>query len=500
MAESGEKGSNINDTTQDATSSKSEGPPSEGSPRSSLNAEEDKRILRKVDMCLLPIMAVSYMFQFLDKSALSFTAIMGLTKELRLVGQEYSWSSSVYYFGYLVASYPFAHLMVRLPVGKVIAASVLAWGAVLMFTALCTNASGLMANRIFLGISEAAVAPGLSLVISMWYKRSEQPLRQGAWFLGNTFGGIIGGLVAYGLGHVTTISPWKAVFLVFGAFTVAWSAALFYLLPDTPMKAWFLSADDRAKAVERVRENMTGIKNDEFKMYQCVEALLDPQAWFLVLIQIINNIANGGLLTFSSIVVKGMGFSTLNAILVQIISYVFQGIFVIIATWGSATFPNTRTYFMAWNMLISIAGAAMVRQISADQIWARFFGACLTLGFTANFPMVLSVASGNFGGFTKKATVNAMIFIAYCAGNIVGPQVFFEREAPSYFSGFLAVMICTSIGVVICLALRFYLIWENRRRDRAAEATEVVVQPHMDDSLGTADKTDKEMKDFRYVY
>lgn len=69
-------------------------------------------------------MAVSYMFQFLDKTALSYTSILGLQQDLHLTGSDYSWSSSIYYFGYLVASYPAAILMVRWRVGKLIAAAV----------------------------------------------------------------------------------------------------------------------------------------------------------------------------------------------------------------------------------------------------------------------------------------------------------------------------------------------------------------------------------------
>lgn len=83
------------------------------------------------------------------------------------------------------------------------------WGTILMLTAVCHDHSGLWANRFFLGVSEAAVAPGLTVVISMWYTRSEQPLRQAAWFLGNTFAGIFGGIVSYGIGHIKTIAPWK---------------------------------------------------------------------------------------------------------------------------------------------------------------------------------------------------------------------------------------------------------------------------------------------------
>lgn len=154
-------------------------------------------------------MAVSYLFQFLDKAALGYTVIMGLKKDLHLSGSQYSWASSIYYFGYLVASYPAGILIVRYPVAKTIAASVLIWGVILMLTATCFNASGLLANRIFLGIAEAAIGPGLTVIVAMWYKRSEQPLRMGAWFMGNVFAAFFGGLMAYGVGHVRSIESWK---------------------------------------------------------------------------------------------------------------------------------------------------------------------------------------------------------------------------------------------------------------------------------------------------
>lgn len=79
-----------------------------------------------------------------------------------------------------------------------------------MLTALCFNAGGLLANRFFLGAAESAIGPGLTVIVAMWYKRSEQPLRHGAWFMGNVIAGIFGGIVAYGIGHVESIASWKA--------------------------------------------------------------------------------------------------------------------------------------------------------------------------------------------------------------------------------------------------------------------------------------------------
>lgn len=85
----------------------------------------------------------------------------------------------------------------------------LMWGAILMLTAACHNASGLLAVRFFLGIAESLIAPGLTIMISMFYKRSEQPLRHAAWFLGNTIAGALSGLLNYSIGHITSITPWK---------------------------------------------------------------------------------------------------------------------------------------------------------------------------------------------------------------------------------------------------------------------------------------------------
>lgn len=78
-----------------------------------------------------------------------------------------------------------------------------------MLTAVCSNSKHLLAVRFFLGATEAPIGPGLSVIISMWYRRSEQPLRHAGWFLGNHLAGVFGGLLASGIGHIDTIAAWK---------------------------------------------------------------------------------------------------------------------------------------------------------------------------------------------------------------------------------------------------------------------------------------------------
>jgi hypothetical protein len=108
-------------------------------------------------------------------------------------------------------------------------------------------------------------------------------------------------------------------------------------------------------------------------------------------------------------VIKGFGFPTLTTLLVQMISTAFQLIFVLLSSGGSTYFTNARTYFLAANLSISIVGSAMIRQIDQKYMWTRFFGFCLNMAFSANFPIVLSMSSANVAGFTKKSTANSMV-------------------------------------------------------------------------------------------
>ncbi|KAG5815079.1 hypothetical protein H9Q74_010630 [Fusarium xylarioides] len=370
-----------------------------------LTPEEDRRILRKADLRLPPIMAFAYLFQFLDKTALSYTAILGLREDLHLKGEEYGWASAIYYFGY-------------------------------------------------------------------------------SWWPWNNV-----------LEVVPYANFFKAIFICFGALTIAVSIMVLLFLPDTPANARFLTQDERAQAVARVEGNMTGIKNDKWKREQVMEALCDPNAWLLAVAYLASIIPNNGLLTFNTIVIQGLGFSVLKTLLINILPSVFQLVFVLISVIGSTYLPNTRLLFMTFNVVVSIVGAVMVREVDPAYKWTRVMGCALGVAFTANFPMTMAMVSSNFAGFTKKTTVSAMVFIAYCAGNIVGPHLFFPSEAPGYKSGFLAVMICLAISAVLCIALRFYLIWENKKRDDAGDAIEGSLE-----GINLSDKTDREIPQFRYIY
>lgn len=68
----------------------------------------------------------------IDKTTLSYAAIFGINEDLGLSGEQYSWLSSVFYFGFLVWSVPTNFLLQRFPVGKYLGVNIVLWGVFLM--------------------------------------------------------------------------------------------------------------------------------------------------------------------------------------------------------------------------------------------------------------------------------------------------------------------------------------------------------------------------------
>jgi hypothetical protein len=115
-----------------------------------------KRVLRKIDTRILAIMFVTYNLNFMDKTILSSAAVFGLKEDNNLVGQQYSWCGSMFYFGYMFFEYPATLLIQKLPIGKYLAGVCLLWGAIVAATAGCSNFGGVATVRFFLGVAVCA--------------------------------------------------------------------------------------------------------------------------------------------------------------------------------------------------------------------------------------------------------------------------------------------------------------------------------------------------------
>lgn len=79
-----------------------------------------------------------------------------------------------------------------------------------MCTAAGHSFGSLSVLRVLLGIFEAAINPGFTMITAMWYKPSEHALRHGIWYGGASVATIFGGILAYGFSHIhSAIKSWQ---------------------------------------------------------------------------------------------------------------------------------------------------------------------------------------------------------------------------------------------------------------------------------------------------
>ncbi|KAB8249361.1 major facilitator superfamily domain-containing protein [Aspergillus flavus] len=473
-----------------------------------VSPEAERRLLWKLDLLqisMLPTMGICYMLQYMDKLALSQATLLNLRQDLvtwqGLIGNQYTWCSVVFYFGYLAGSIPTSYLMVRLPLGKYVSTSVFLWGGILMCHAACQNYGGLVTARFFLGVGEAAVAPGFGLITGMFYKREEQPARQAAWFIGNCIANIIGGVVAWGIGNSASgLQSWRLLFLVLGGITSGYALILFFILPDSPAKASFLSESERTIAVQRTLQNKTGSAavTEEFLWDQVIDAILDPQAWLLILYTFCVNLANGGLTSFSTIIIAGFGYSNFESLLLQMPMGLCQLIFLILTALIATYIRSSRIMSMILNVVVSVIGVVLIYTLDDSQKVVKLVGLCFVATFAANIPLSLSIITSNVAGTTKRSMLSVSLFIAYCVGNIVGPQFYYASQEPVYSSGIEATLCGLVLGVFFLGCLFVYYIWENKRRDRQHGVMNEGLDVH--DLVEEQNrKTDRQIPGFRYT-
>lgn len=192
------------------------------------------------------------------------------------------------------------------------------WGIVLLCHASAQNFTEIAAARTFLGVFEASINPGTMLLFAMYavsiqsaamiyltkgrryYTREEQPLRMGVWIGSAGLGYVIAGIASFGIGHIqSSLASWRLIFLIWGSITTAWGLIVAFLLPGSPLTTKWLTDAERVVALDRVKDNKTGIENKEFKIKQFFEAMTDLKTWLLFLFAVASNAPNGGLTTVS---------------------------------------------------------------------------------------------------------------------------------------------------------------------------------------------------------
>ncbi|KAK1223469.1 hypothetical protein PQX77_013658 [Marasmius sp. AFHP31] len=98
-----------------------------------IDAEAEKRAVRRMDMAVLPIMTMYYLLSFLDRANIGNARVAGLQKALHMTDHQYQICVTVLYVPYICAELPANLLLRKLTPSLVMPTLLTAWGLIVTF-------------------------------------------------------------------------------------------------------------------------------------------------------------------------------------------------------------------------------------------------------------------------------------------------------------------------------------------------------------------------------
>lgn len=210
------------------------------------------------------------------------------------------------------------------------------------------------------------------------------------------------------------------MFIILGVATFLLGIGLIVLLPDSISNAKFLTPRERQWVGDRIVIAGTGrTEKTTWKRNQVLECLRDPKTWLIWSIALLCQIPNGGTQNFANLVITSFGFTSLQSTLINIPYSVISIVAISGTGWLAGRFRSMNCILVGLIVIPPVVGSALIGSRDSIPHGVSLFGYFLLSTGPAGLPLLLSLVQSNYRGVTKKMTMTALLFIAYCTGKYV---------------------------------------------------------------------------------
>ncbi|TEB22552.1 MFS general substrate transporter [Coprinellus micaceus] len=435
-----------------------------------IDPEAERRLLKKLDWVLLPLFTAIYCCNFIDRTSIGNARVAGLEQDLGMHGYDLNIALVVFYIFYIASDIP-SNLLLKHWGSTWLAFLVIGFGAVSIGAAFVHNLAGLMATRVFLGLTEGGTLSALVYIISRYYRRHELVLRIGIFFgVAPTIAGAFGGLLASGLLKVPDfggVKTWRKIFLIEGLITTVFGLVLLLIVPEDPSKSRLLSVAQRQLALARIDADQV-VKTHGRKEKTTLKLVLRSFNFITIactICYVFINMSFQGLSLFMPSVIRTQGnYTTIEVQLRTVPPYVASAVWVCINAYISARIKS-RSIPLFYNTVIMVVG--YIISVTTRNSKARYASCFLVMmGATVAGPMIMTWGTDNAAPDTVRAVTTAAIPGFGAVGAILAVWTYAPTDAPDYRRGNLSNLAATSTVCVIVIVTALYIRWENRKRER----------------------------------
>ncbi|KAN0135824.1 MFS general substrate transporter [Lactarius tabidus] len=412
-------------------------------------------VLRKIDFYLIPIIGMFYLLSYLDRSNIGNARIAGLTTSLHMSTTQFSIALTITYVPYILMELPMNLLMKRLGANVTLPIMVVLWGVVCTCQGAVHSYHSLLICRFFLGALEGGLFPGITLLLSSFYKLHAMQLRFAMMFSVTSLAGAFSGLLAYGIRNLDGkhgIAGWQWIFIVEGTFTVAFGLATLFFVPDSPRNIRFLTEDERETYCRDLADDWSGDADADgtyqevFRWSEVASAFTNaPHVLILFIPLFFNGTTTYGLANFTPTIVNSLGHSPNYTQLLTVPPYACSFVLSIVSAYFCDKYKN-RGVMATVCALIAAAGYAIF--LSSDNKNTSYGALYLQIiGGYAAAPCLSTWNANNVQPHYRHATAIAIGFMASNIGGIVSTWLFTD---PPRFRKATRINLVFSLGMAVC--------------------------------------------------
>ncbi|MFK5255610.1 MFS transporter [Propionibacterium freudenreichii] len=205
-------------------------------------AVNEKDLIRKITLRIVPFVMVLYTIAYVDRSVIGF-AKLHMAADIGLSDTAYGLGAGLFFLGYFLFEVPSNYVMPRFGARKWFTRILVTWGLVTMATALVPNATTFYIVRFLLGMAEAGFYPGILYYLTLWYPQRHRTKATGTFVLAAPLAFLImSPLAGWMLGlDWFSLQGWHWMFLLCGGIAVIAAIPTLLLLHDTPEDAPWMS-------------------------------------------------------------------------------------------------------------------------------------------------------------------------------------------------------------------------------------------------------------------
>jgi len=427
----------------------------------------ERRTLRKFDKYLLPPLAVILLLAYLDRSNLGNAKVFGFEEGLGLEGNQFNIISTCFYPAYVVLETPWTMAVKRYGAKHVLGVAMVSWSIITLCTGFIHNYSQAIALRVLLGAFEAGLVPCVVFIISTIWAREDQAKRNAIIYGCNCLSGAFGGLIAYAIESMGTrlgLEAWRWLFIIEGAVSIGLCAVCWLMLPNTAEDAWFLSTEEKEMMKARKLRDIAHRGDDKDAMKYTKMALTDINVYLAAITLFCCSIPLFGFGTFLPSIIKGLGYTSLQANYLTIPVYVLATITLATATFTSDWLKKRTPVLLV--MLVPVIVGYIIVCSTANHAAGYFAMFLCGSGIYAFNCLLLTWVSNNLAPDYKRS-VGVPLFI--CLGNISGiasSNIYPSTDAPRYLIGNAVSAGTESVAMICVLGMWWALRSRNAEKER----------------------------------